>query len=823
VSEKQRSVVVNGDVSGIVSTGDNAVNVQYRVDRVDINLPPELDAPEAVEAPAGLVNLPVRPGLFVGRDHELARLDRVPRTPGRVVVQAVHGLGGIGKSTLVAQWAARRRDTYAPIWWITADSPAALDAGLVALAVALQPAARVLQSAELIERAIRWLAGHRGWLLILDNVNRPEDIAALAGRLPEGRIVVTSRRTTGWDDALGLDVLGADEAVALLTGILGDAAEPAGAEAVCAELGRLPLAVEQAGAYMLQTGTSAADYLRLLAEHPARMYGEAGEGRAAERTVARIWRVTLDALAGEPLAGQVLRLLAWLGPEAVPRSLLKDLGDEPEVIRATGRLAAYGMVALTAGTVTMHRLLQAVSRTPDPDDPHRQPADVVAAHEAAVVVLTEALPGDDELPENWPAWRALLPHIDALASHRPPAGVAKDAMGYVALLRGYAGHFVLGQGDLARATRYFEQSVAELTTHLGARHEATLAASGSLAGAYLEAGDLARAIPLHERVLTDTRRVQGRKHPYTLAAMSNLASAYRAAGDYARATELQEKVLAIRSRSGHTDLKALRSLNNTALTYLEAGDVRRATPMFEQALARLREVAGDEHPQTLVTASNLAMALRRSGDLHRAVALFDQVLATRRRLAGDDHPSTIKSANGLAATFQEAGDNARALPVLEWVLAARERVLGDDHPETLGTRQSIATALYGIGDAPRALAMLEKLVVDRRRVLGEHHPGTLRTMSSMVANLVAAGDPARAIAMGEQTLAVQRRLLGEEHPETLSTMGNVAAAYAAAGDTARAIPLAEHVVVVQRRALGDDHLHTRAAVWHLDRIREGGG
>jgi tetratricopeptide (TPR) repeat protein len=766
VTDERRSVVVGGDVSGIVSTGDNAVNVQYRVDRIDVTLPPELDEPEAVEAPAGLVNLPVRPGLFVGRDHELARLDRAPQAPGRLVVQTVHGLGGIGKSTLVARWAARRREAFSPIWWITADSPEALEAGLVSFAVALQPAAAVLPSAELVERAIRWLAGHQGWLLILDNVSRPADIAGLTGRLPAGRIVVTSRLSSGWADGLRLDVLGRAEAVTLLTGILGDGIGPAGAEAVCRELGQLPLAVEQAGAYMTQTGTSAPDYLRLLAEHPARMYGEAEEGRAAERTVARIWQVTLDALADDPLTGRLLRTLAWLGPEAVPRSLLGTLGEEPAVIRATGRLAAYGLVGLTAETVTMHRLLQAVSRTPDPGDPHRQPADVVAAHEAAATALAEALPGDRDLPENWPAWRAVLPHIDALTSRPPPEGAGLEARVYVAALCGYAGNFVQEQGDVVRATRYHEQAVADLTALAGPRDEMTLVAVGNLADAYLTAGDLVRAVPLFERVLTGSRRAWGRRHPYTLRAMSNLAGAYRVAGDFARATKLHEKVLAIRRRAGASDLKTLRSLNNVGLTHLEAGDLHRATPMLEEALAGLRAAFGDEHPQTLVTTSNLAIALRRSGRFDRAVPLFEKVLESRRRLAGDDHPTTLTSVNNLAFVHQELGDHARALVLFEQVLAARRRVLGDDHPDTLSTRHSLAGTLFRAGDAGRALPMMEEVLADRRRVLGDRHPGTLRTVSSLAAAYSAAGDRARAVALFEQALADLPRVFGAEHPET---------------------------------------------------------
>ena len=146
-------------------------------------LPAEAFRPWAeLAAPAGLSNLP-RPGLFVGRAGELARLDAAMATPGGVVVLAVHGLGGVGKSTLAAQWAAAHAAEYSVTWWITAAAPADLDAGLAGLAVALQPAlSGVLPLEALREGAVQWLAAHGGWLVILDNVSDPADVAPLLAR-----------------------------------------------------------------------------------------------------------------------------------------------------------------------------------------------------------------------------------------------------------------------------------------------------------------------------------------------------------------------------------------------------------------------------------------------------------------------------------------------------------------------------------------------------------------------------------------------------------------------------------------------------------------
>jgi hypothetical protein len=236
----------------------------------------------------------------------------------------------------------------------------------------------VLPLEALREGAVQWLAAHSGWLVILDNVSDPADVAPLLARASAGRYLITSRRTSGWH-AVGvvqvrLDVLDPAEAQALLAAIFApDRPQEADAAALCAELGCLPLAIEQAGAYLAQAGAAPRVYLDLLARYPAAMYQASAEGGDAARTIAWIWHVTLDRLADDPLAGQVLRILAWYAPDAIPRMLLDGLADPPAVLRAVDRPAAYSMLTADAGTLAMHRLVQAVTCTPDPDDPHRTP------------------------------------------------------------------------------------------------------------------------------------------------------------------------------------------------------------------------------------------------------------------------------------------------------------------------------------------------------------------------------------------------------------------------------------------------------------------
>jgi tetratricopeptide (TPR) repeat protein len=772
--------------------------------------------------PAGLSNLPSRPGLFVGRAHELARLDAAMAGPGGVVVQAVHGLGGVGKSTLATRWAAAHAADYLVTWWITAATPADIDAGLAALAVALQPALTgVLPLEALREGAVQWLAAHSGWLVILDNVTDPADVAPLLARAPAGRYLITSRRASGWHGTavpVRLDVLDPAEAQALLAAILSPdrPREADSAAELCEELGFLPLAIEQVGAYLAQAGASPREYLDLLARYPAAMYQAAAEGGDAARTIARIWRVTLDRLADDPLAGQVLRILAWYAPDAIPRTLLDGLADPPAVLRAVGRLAAYSMLTADAGTLAMHRLVQAVSRTPDPGDPHREPQAIDDARDQATRQLADALPGPYD-PAGWPAWRMLLPHIDALASHAPP-DIDTDITAY---LLNEAGAFLHSQRQVARAAGHLQRALADRQRLLGENHPDTLTSRDNLAGTYRAAGDLGRAIPLFERALADWQRVLGDDHPQTLTSGNNLAYAYRAAGDLGRAIPLFERALADRVRvlgDDHPD--TLTSRDNLAGTYRAAGDLGRAIPLAERALADRVRVLGDDHPDTLTSRNNLAYAYQSAGDLGRAIPLFKQALADRQRVLGDDHPQTLTSRNNLAYAYRAAGDSGQAIALYEQTLADRVRVLGDDHPDTLASRSDLAGGYKAAGDLGRAIPLFKQTLADRQRVLGADHPHTLTSRGNLAGAYQAAGDLERAIPLYEQTLTDRQRVLGADHPHTLTSRGNLAGAYQAAGDLGRAIPLYEQTLADSVRVLGADHPQTKIVRSNLAAARQ---
>ena len=195
------------------------------------------------------------------------------------------------------------------------------------------------------------------WLLVFDNAEQAGDLTDWLPQSGMGHVIATSRQT-GWDalgSNLNVDVFAPFEAIALLRRRVSVVTE-SDAAAIVEQLGYLPLAVEQAAAYIAETGTTPTDYLTLL-----RAQGEAlldqGYARGYEHTVATVWHISQASLRlASPGAERILQYCAFLGPEAIPVDLftshpgllpgpLTDLASDPLRFNA----AVGGLPATSGG------------------------------------------------------------------------------------------------------------------------------------------------------------------------------------------------------------------------------------------------------------------------------------------------------------------------------------------------------------------------------------------------------------------------------------------------------------------------------------------
>jgi tetratricopeptide (TPR) repeat protein/transcriptional regulator with XRE-family HTH domain len=662
--------------------------------------------PAAAMPPESAAGIPPDPiPHFVGREAELEELHRKLVARRRV---AVHGLGGIGKTQLVVQYLHSRRTEYPDgVFWLRAEQETSLVGDLASLAWRLRlPERETRQQERQVEAVLGWLRAHERWLLVLDDVAATSMEAVrrwLSPGLP-GHLLVTSRTPMG-SARVGLEPLSADVAMGFLLDRAGET-DAASALAVAAALGHLPLALEQAAAYLEVSGRDLAGYAGLLGTRLPRLMRE-GKPEDYPRPVASTWLISFECVAGElPAAAALLRLCAFLAPDDIPVSALRAdaghmpnplrsaLADEVELDRTIGVLARYSLARRQGDGLRIHRLVQAVIR--DALGPDQR-----VWLGAAVRLLHAVMPEEPQLhPALWPLCARLVVHVQ-VADELGGAGTEEsEAMG---ALMNRIGAYLRSRGDFDRAKRAYERALSIRESVLGADHPVAADSLSDLAGLLRERGELAAARPLHERALAIRERTLGPDHVETSNSLNNLGFLLRDQGDLRGARSLLERALAIRERALGPDHHGTATiLNNLALVLIDQYEPVPARPLLERALAIRERTLGPDHNLTAECLGNLGYLLTLQGELAAARPLLERSVAALRRILGPDHPHTARVQQRLATELQAQGQLAEARDLHAAALATLERTLGPKHLFTIeGGRalRAVTRALRRAGPA----------------------------------------------------------------------------------------------------------------------------
>jgi hypothetical protein len=785
-----------------------STGVQAELDKLS-NRPPADRADGRAAGP--VLRLAPRPAFLAGREELLAELGaRLAGSDGAVPrVVALSGLGGAGKTSVAVEYAHRQLGQVGVAWQFPAEDPSVVAAGFGELAVQLGAGDR----GDPVTSVHGVLAASPApWLLVFDNAPDRASVAPFVPPAGPGRVLITSRNQI-WPPghALEVPVLDPQVAAEFLASRTGDPDRRAALD-LAGELGGLPLALEQAAAYVQATGDSLAGYLALFRRRRADLLAQ-GEPIGSSQTVATTWRLAFEDLHhAAPGAAGLLRLLACCAPEAIPlRLLLRPreglagqlsdqvtpvlallLEDELAAGNAVAALRRYSLVTpVGGGAVSVHRLVQAVTLD-------QMPADLVTAwQQAAAAVIEAALPDDPTQRETWPAYALLLPHAQAaLPSHR-------DGMERVSTYLGHSGRY--------GAARDREREVVDARARiLGPEHPDTLTARENLAFWTGSAGDPAGARDQLAALLPIREQVSGREHPDTLIVRAGLARWTGDEGDAAAARDQSAalvRVAELVSGREHPLTQDAR-LNLARWTGL-AGDPAGARDQFAELLPIRERVFGTEHMYTLSAAVYLADWTGEAGDAAAARDQFAVLVPTRERILGAEHPDTLWARGSLARWTGEAGDPAAARDQYAALLPVRERVLGPEHPDTLADRYQLAAWTGQAGDPAAARDQFAGLLPARERVSGPDHPDTLAERYQLARWTGEARDPAAARDQFAGLLPVRERVLGAEHPDTLATQHQLARWTGEAGDPVAARDLFAELLPVYERVLGQEHPHTQ--------------
>jgi len=567
------------------------------------------DRPRFPGALPAVFTVPFAPNpWFTGRAGALAAIRARLAGPGSGHVVPVTGIGGAGKTQLAVEYAYAERTSYDVVWWVRAQPLAMAEADLAALVADPRlpdpPQLPGQASAEDRLAAARdWLERHDRCLLIVDNVDDPAAVRPLLPRASGGHVLLTARSDVdwaGWAAPLPLDMLEPGDASGFLRDRSGDPDEAAAA-ALAAELGRLPLALEQAAGYIAETGgLTLAGYLDLFRTRSRELLGR---GRPAGRddTVDTTWSLSLDRLTQvSPAAVDLLTVAAFLAADDIPLSLLTEqAGELPGRLAGTvtdplaladtiGVLRRYGLAKAAADAITVHRLLQAVVRIGLDDDTQRRWAG------SALATVTAGFPADGEDPLAWPRCQRLVSHALAAAGHAER--LAAD-LATASLLLDRVGQYLLRRGQYGPAADLLRRALA-LDERLDADDDTLSVSHGHLGAVLIGLGDLpaaraelARAIELGERTL-------GPGHPADFAVLLY------------RLGTLEEDI----------------------------GEFPSAQARLTRAVSVDEQAYGPDHNEVSVDLEALAHVQERLGDLPGAAASLRRALEIRQRNDGTDSP-----------------------------------------------------------------------------------------------------------------------------------------------------------------------------------------
>ena len=667
------------------------------------------------------VQLAPRPLMLAGREALLAELDaRQAAYDGSTPrIVALCGLGGAGKTSVAIEYAYRHLAEVGLAWQFSAEDPEVLAAGFGELAAELG-VIDMLSQRDPVAAVHTALRAHRvGWLLIFDNAPDPASVAAFLPPAGPGQVLITSQNPywPGW--ALEVSVLDAEAAAGFLVSRTRDPDRLAAAE-LAGELGGLPLALEQAAAYMTAAGQSLAGYLAMFRHRPELL--GLGQPTGYDKTVATTWALAFGRLRQtKPEAIGLLRLLAFCAPEAIPLRLMLQspgrltgqlgpavapmlaplLADRLAGDEAIAALRRYSLIGRVNGSVSVHGLVQAVTVAQMPAELARE------WRQAAAVLIEAAIPADTKSPDTWPVCVALLPHARKVLAYHS-VGMARIAS-------------YLGHSGSPMAARNLQSEIAEARAQvLGPEDPETLTARASLAHWTGQAGDAAGARDQFAELLPIRERVLGPEHPDTLMTRASVADWTGEAGDPGRARDEFAGLLpAIERVFGPEHPETLIARASLARWTGQAGDPAGARDQFTELLPVIEYLLGPEHSDTLAARHNLAQWTGQTGDAAGARDQFTALLPMTERIFGPRHPVTLRARVGLAWWMGQTGDAAGAGDQFTALLPIIEQAFGIEHPEVLAARHNLA---QWTREATRAEKVIEAL--DPRRPAPEQQsPG----------------------------------------------------------------------------------------------------
>ena len=712
------------------------------------------------------------------------------------------------------------------MFWIDASSLESIDMSLKGISSI--PAAQASYLGGSAASVLQWISGiQEEWLIVFDNAdNLPPDVVAKF--IPpgnRGNILITSRnrsmgRLIAFENVIEINEMEEADAVTLLlkASCLDASAEHLhAAKNIVTSLGCMPLAVDQAGAYIEAGKCDINKYLTQFSSHRQTLMLDTTFRGASDydRTVYGAWDLSFKEIekraSGQSSGGDaqaakaailILGICAFYHHSDISEDIFRSAAEE------SGKYVADSKIAnnLPHAVNSLNHTLLALDNDGHWDDfIYRQGIGVLLSfslirrdqsmkmlsvhplihcwsreqmskteqqrmYEIGTIILSCAI--SRRLTSYDYGLRQLIySHIKANELHSSEMNLTKQY--YDDKCNNFK--FVMEEiGDWNNAEQLAMEILSMRRKLLGEKHPDTLTSMGSLARTYYHQGKLSEAEQLEIQILHMRKKLLVAEHPDILTSMGNIARTYHRQGKLDEAEQLEVQVLDMRMKLfGAEHLCTITSMGCLARTYYHQGKLNEAEQLVVQVLDMRKKLLGEKHPDSLTSMGYLARIYRHQKKLNEAEQLGVQVLELRKKLLGTKHPDTLLSMGDLASTYLHLGKLNEAEQLEAQVLDMRKKLLGAKHPDTLTSMGNLARTYCYQGKLNEAEQLEVQVLNMRKNLLGEEHPDTITSMGCLSSTYYHQGKLNEAEQLDIQFLDIRKKLLSAKHPDTLINVESV--------------------------------------------------
>ena len=758
---------------------------------------------------------------------------------------AISGLGGIGKTQIALEYAYQYRQDYRFVFWTSAATRETLQAGIATLADLLQLPERNEQDQNKIVQSVRrWFATNEGWLWILDNA---DDVAMVHDILPTqrpGHLLFTTRAQALGTLAQRIEVetMGMTEGTLFLLRraklltmdmSLDSVREDdlTAAEAIVLEMDFLPLALDQAGAYIEEIGCNLSAYLELYRTHRKELLQRRGHLSIDHpEPVATTWSLSFQKVEqANPAAADLLRLCAFLAPDSIPEELISDgsahLGpalapvamDALSLNEAMEELRRFSLLQRNSETkmVRIHRLVQSVLKDALDMEAQRQWA------QRAIYAVNTVFPQHIDM-STWSRCRRYLAQAQSCSALSQDYALTFEQLASL-LFRTATYLQVYDLHEQAKPLFQRALSIQEQVT--GLDHPEVARSLNGLAALYQRQGEYKQAEPLYQRAIHIQEVALGAEHLEVTYPLNGLASLYKRQGKYKQAEPLYQRSIHILEQvlgSEHADL--ILPLNGLANLYREQGGKgEQAEQLYQRALHIGEEALEPEHPKLALVLNNLALLYGEQGRYEQAESLFQRSIYIQEQGRGLEHPEVARALSNLAQLYSEQEKYEQAEALLQRAMLIREQAWGPEHPDLLFTLRNLAH-LYGRQKKyEQAEQLCQRAIANGRKALGPEHPDLALVFHELANVYAGQAKYEQAEPLYQQATHMQEQARGREHSYVSYALNDLANLYRAQGKYEQAEPLYQRVLHIREQALGLEHPDMAETLYDLAVLREAQG